>query len=66
MSYFTEIDIRKIRSIPVQGKSPKVVSFHPEDSYEIKSGTSGDYSQLEILEPENFWNGSRYLVIEVK
>jgi len=65
-SYFTEIDVRNTKLIPIHGRKPKLVSFHPESSYELKGNPDNDqYSQLLILNTEEFWSTSRFLVVEV-
>ena len=66
-SYFTELDVRTTKMIPIHGKRPKVISFHPDNSFELKSNPDNDqYSQLLIKNPEEFWSTSRFLVVEVK
>ncbi len=66
-SYFTEFDIRSTKTIPIHGKKPKLISFHPENSYELKSNPDNDqYSQILIKNPEEFWSTSRFLVVEVR
>lgn len=64
---FTELDIRQTRMIPIHGRKPKIMTVHPEGSYEWKeSGEKEEYSQLHILSPEEFWTTSRFLVVEVQ
>lgn len=64
---FTELDIRETRMIPVHGRKPKILSAHPEGSYEWKkSGEDSEYSQLHITAPEEFWITSRFLVVEIQ
>ena len=64
-SSFTELDIREAKSIPIQGKKPKLVTHHPEGSYTWTEGENG-YSTLNITKPEDFWSTSKFLVIEIK
>ncbi len=64
-SYFTELDVREVKTIPIQGVKPKLVTFHPEGSYELKE-TNEQYSSLNIVDPSEFWSTSRFLVIQVK
>lgn len=64
-SSFTELDIREAKSIPIQGKKPKLVTHHPEGSYSWTVGENG-YSTLNITKPEEFWSTSKFLVVEVK
>lgn len=63
---FTELDIRQTKTIPVQGKKPKLLTTHPQDSYEWQETKEGEYHQLIIKEPEDFWSTSRFLVVEVR
>ena len=64
-SSFTEIDIREAKSIPVQGKKPKLVTHHPEGSYTWTEGEN-DFATLNITKPEEFWSTSKFLVVEIK
>lgn len=63
---FTEVDIRETKTIPIQGKKPKLVTFHPEGSYEWAKQTDDKYATLTIKNPEEFWSSSKFLVVEVK
>ena len=64
-SSFTEIDIREAKSIPIQGKKPKLVTHHPEGSYTLVEGEN-DFATLNITKPEEFWSTSKFLVVEIK
>jgi hypothetical protein len=64
-SYFSELDVREVKTVPIQGKKPKLLSFHPEGSYEIKE-MPGEYSNIVILDPQEFWSVTRFLVVQVK
>lgn len=63
--YFTKIDIRNTIVIPLNSKSAKVLTTHPEDSYTLIKGTNDEYT-LRIKDPSAFWSVSKYLVIRVK
>lgn len=63
--YFTQIDIRKDKEIKLYAKEAKLLTTHPEGSYELISDEKGELT-LMIVEPNKFWSVSRYLVIEVK
>jgi hypothetical protein len=63
---FTELDIRETKSIPIQGKKPRLVTMHPEGSYEWIHTDGEEYSTLKIKNHEDFWSTSRFLVVEVK
>ena len=60
--FFTKIDIREVTQIPIPGnKKATVVSTHGSESYKITG--EGDARILEIVNIEEFWKSSKYLVI---
>ncbi len=63
--YFTKIDIRTTRVIPLNSKSAKILTTHPADSYKLMKDSKGEYT-LCISESDSFWSISKYLVILVK
>ena len=63
--YFTKIDIRKVNVIPLNSKSAKLLTTHPEGSYSLLKDSKGEYT-LRITDPNKFWSVSKYLVIRVK
>jgi hypothetical protein len=63
---FTELDIREATSIPVQGKKPRLLTPHPDGSYEWQHNGEEEYSTLKIRNFEDFWSTSRFLIVEVK
>lgn len=64
-SSFTEVDVRETKTIPIQGKKPKLVSHHPDGTYSWEVGENG-FSTLNITKPEEFWSTSKFLVVEIK
>lgn len=62
---FTKADRRDLDAIIINGKSPKLLTQAPQNSYEIKNIGTNEY-KLEILDYNSFWNASDYLVILVK
>ena len=62
---FIEIDIRNVAEIPVGAKKARILSAHPEGSYEIVTGEDG-MAVVKILDPQTFWSVTRYLVIRAK
>jgi chromosome segregation ATPase len=58
--HFTQVDMTKLNAIPLKGKFEKLVTIHPESSYNVSGDT------LHIIDAANFWNHSKYLVIIVK
>lgn len=65
-SALTKGDIRTLNSIPVHGKSPKILSDVPKGSYSLdKSGDN--VATLRILNANSFWSANnRILIIQVK
>ena len=62
--YFTKIDIREVEIIPLFRPKVKVLTNHPEGSYEIVNGEE-DTKSIKILDKEAFWSISRFLVVQV-
>lgn len=63
--YFTKIDITKVVSIPINAKSAKILTTHPTSSYKI-IGDKKHVDRIEILNPDEFWGASKFLVIIVE
>ena len=63
--YFTQIDIRTDKEIKLYSKDAKLLTAHPEGSYDLVKDDKGQLT-LVITNPNKFWSVSRYLVIEVK
>lgn len=64
-SYFTKIDIRKVKEIKLYSKSAKILTMHPTSSYTLQPDNAGQYV-LRIGNPEIFWSTSKYLVMQVR
>ncbi len=64
-NYFTQLDIRDVKTIPLFTNKAKVVSEHPDSSYTFVE-ENGVIAYLEIENPDEFWKISKYAVIEVK
>lgn len=64
-SYFTEVDIRNLNSVPLGSKNAKILTTHPAGSYSLDKNTDKTYT-LRIISPARFWSVSRYLVVVVK
>lgn len=64
-SEFKKADKRELKSIPLFSKKAKLISNHPEGSYEIKLDASGMAESLEIKDAERFWMAGAYCVVEV-
>lgn len=63
--YFTQIDIRTDKEIKLYSKDAKLLTAHPEGTYNLVKDDKGQLT-LVITNPNKFWSISRYLVIEVK
>ncbi len=59
---FKPIDTQTPIGIPLDGKKAKVLSNHPEGSYEVAQMENGE-ERLTILDPVAFWQGTKYLVV---
>jgi len=59
--YFEEVDITKTTEIPILAKKAKLITNHPEGSYEF----TGEVTELVIKDAAAFWSISKYLVIQV-
>lgn len=64
-SLFTPIDVRTFDRLETGSKSAKILTQHPENSYELVRDENKIYT-LVIKNPENFWNASKYLIIQIK
>ena len=62
--YFTKVDASQTNSISIGAKKAKVLSNHPSSSYKLVG--EGKVEKIEILNTEDFWSNSKYLVIVVE
>jgi DNA repair exonuclease SbcCD ATPase subunit len=63
--YFTQVDIRMFNHIDLMSEKVKVVTNHPTDSYQIE-GEDGKAEKLVILDSDEFWSSSKFLVLVVE
>lgn len=63
--YFTQIDIRTDKEIKLYSKDAELLTTHPAGSYELIKDEK-ELLTLKIVNPNDFWSVSRYLVIQVK
>ena len=63
---FIEIDIYHYKSIPVYGKDAEVLSNHSPQSYEFATDENGDVRWIQIIDPDLFWENTKYLVVVAK
>ncbi len=59
--YFTQIDIREFKNLPLMVKKAKVLSVHPVTSYHITGEKTAD--TLFIDNYQEFWKASKYLLV---
>lgn len=64
-SQFSQVDKREVESIPLNTKKPKIMTTHPNGSFQVVE-TEGGNKVLEILDKEAFWSMSSYLVVSIK
>jgi len=63
--YFIKVnDFKTLQVIPLMAKKGKLVSKHPDGSYEFVKD-SNNQVELRILDPANFWSLTKYLVVLV-
>ncbi len=65
-SYFTQVDITKVTTIPLSSKKVNVITVHPTDSYKLVANVDGVVERIEITDASKFWSASKYLVIIVE
>jgi chromosome segregation ATPase len=63
-SVFTKIDISKFHQLTIQSKKITIKSQHPSTSYRITTDKKSGITTLEILEEQDFWSISRFLIIQ--
>lgn len=63
--YFIKEDKRTLKEIPLYAKGAKILTNQPEDSYKFVKDNNGNLT-LVIEKPAQFWQISRYLVIQVE
>ena len=66
MSIFKKIDIRSTREIKINAYKPKLLTSHPNKSYEMKldDDAEEDITYLKIKDVDAFWSQSHFLVIQ--
>lgn len=61
---FTRADLRTLSSIATDSKTIKIVSSHPQDSYNLITGDDKNIT-IDIINPAKFWSVSKYLVVQI-
>ena len=59
---FNRINIYETTTIPVNHKKVKLVTTHPSDSYTMEK-SDDKVTNIQITNPEKFWQASKYLVV---
>jgi predicted nucleic acid-binding Zn-ribbon protein len=63
--YFIKVsDLNKLQVISLKAKKGKLISKHPEGSYEFAKDANNQV-ELRILDAKNFWSLTKYLVVQV-
>ena len=63
--YFTYVSKYKFQNIPLGYKTVRLMTSHPSSSYKF-SNSNDIIDSLIIINHDNFWRNSKFLVIEVK
>jgi len=63
-NYFVRIDARNTKSIPLYSTHAKILTNHPKSSYTLEK-ENGNFVLL-IINTDEFWSISKYLVVEVE
>ena len=66
VSKFKSVDIRSISTIDIPGRDAKVLSAQVPSSFSITEDKDTKTSQLKIQNASQFWESSRYLIIQYK
>ncbi len=61
--YFTTVDYRTLKSVPLFAKKAELITSHPASSYFFAG--DGKIDSLVIKNPDEFWSVSKYLVVMV-
>jgi len=64
-SLFEKIDVTEIKTIPVNSKNAKLITEHPDSSYEMVHEGDNKIAYIEIKDPDQFWKISKYAVVEL-
>jgi hypothetical protein len=52
--------------VPLFAKKAKLVTTHPNESYNLVKNQEGVVEKIDITDPEKFWSASKYLVIIIE
>lgn len=63
---FVSVDTRELKQIPLQSGKAELITYHPEGSYNLVEDKDNKAATLEIVNPDEFWEVSKYLVVSLK
>ncbi len=61
---FIQVDLRNISFITTNSKKAKILSSHPQSSYNMVIGADKNIT-IKITDPSKFWSVSKYLVVQI-
>jgi len=64
--YFTYTSRLEFRKLILGFKSVKLITSHPTGSFKLHKSSKEKIDSLEILDNDDFWRNSKFLVVEVK
>lgn len=64
-SKFSKVDIREFRELNINSKKAKLITEKPANSYLLIENPD-ETTTLRITDPDAFWEGSPYLIIQTK
>lgn len=62
---YVKINIFEQKLIETKSSRIKILSSHPIESYQIVTEDKSNY-KIQILNPDSFWKGTRYLIVSAK
>lgn len=63
-NYFTKSDLRELTQIPLMSRKAKLLTIHPESSYELIPDGERKLT-LNIKDTQAFWSSTKILVVQV-
>ncbi len=64
-SLFEKVDVTEIKTIQINSKDAKLITEHPQSSYEMIHEGNNKIAYIEIKDPDQFWKISKYAVVEI-
>jgi len=61
---FNQVDLRNISLIATNSNNVKILSSHPQSSYQLVTGADKKIT-IKITDPSKFWSVSKYLVVQI-